>query len=142
MRVGEMGTALLAGGKMSFHPHDLRQREPFADQIERQLIIVKVFDDVGTRLDNVPNQDPGVEGISGTPAVTDFTQDHDLASRGNLNVGAFLNQNGELKAQARSGHIQHCCRIMSRPKGKDPNGNRIITGVSWLTPFFAGWSLA
>jgi hypothetical protein len=97
---GKTAMTLLARREVRLHPDDLRHREPFADQIERQLIIVKVFDGVGTRLDNIPNQDPGVKGISGTPAVTDLTKDHGLASRGDFNFRAFRDRNVEFKAHA------------------------------------------
>jgi hypothetical protein len=92
--------ALLARREMSLHPDDLRHGESLANQIERQLIIVEMFGGVEPRLDNIPNQDPGVKGISGTPAVTDLAEDHDLASRGDFNFRAFRDRNGEFKAHA------------------------------------------
>jgi hypothetical protein len=97
---GKTGMALLARREVSLHPDDLRNREPFADEIQRQLTIVKVFGGVEPRLDNIPNQDSGMKGISGPTAVTDLAEDHDLASRGDLDFRTFRDRNGEFKAQA------------------------------------------
>jgi hypothetical protein len=92
--------ALLARREMSLHPDDLRHREPFADEIQRQLIIVEVFDGLKPRLDNIPNQHSGVEAAPGPTTEPDLTDDHELAQCGDLDFRTFRDRNGEFKAQA------------------------------------------
>jgi hypothetical protein len=100
MGVGKTGTALVTRREVPSHPNDLRHREPFANQVERQIIVVKVFDGLEPRLDNIPYQDSGIKGIVGPTAVADLAENDDLASCGDLDFRAFRDRNREFKAQA------------------------------------------
>ena len=63
---------------VSFHAKHFRCCQTFADNIQRNLIIIQVAR-VRLRLNDILDEHPGVEGWTGTPAIAYLTEDDGLA---------------------------------------------------------------
>src|SRR5450432_346775 len=63
---------------------DVRNRQPLADQKERQLIVGNVNAGRGLSLEDVLNQNTGVIDNAGSSAVADLSNDNHLPWQGDL----------------------------------------------------------
>src|SRR5689334_10515106 len=88
---------------------DFMHREPLADQVQAEVVVVDVRFGLGPGIKQVLDQNSGLESIASPPTVPDLAEDYDVSAYDDLGVLASGKRGFQFEPQAPSGNVEHRC---------------------------------